>query len=69
MNKMIRLTKMFKINARFGSIVEIYKNIGNNKVVIPFSSKDVKIDENGYILITLEAFNKHLKFFRTATNY
>lgn len=69
MNKMIRLTKMFKINARFGSIIEIYKNIGNNKIVIPFTDKEVKIDENGYILITEKAFNAHIKFFRTANNY
>lgn len=63
------LTKIFKINASFGSIVELYKNIGNNKVVIPFSSKDIKIDDNGYIMITEKAFNAHKKFFCTIANY
>ena len=66
---MVTLTKVFKINARFGSIIEQYKNIGNKKVVIPFSSKDIKINENGYILIKKTSFDSHKKFFCTISNY
>jgi uncharacterized membrane protein YvbJ len=62
--KMIKLTKIFKINANFGDIVEICKEFNNKKVCVPFLKNEVKF-ENGEIFVSEKAFNKHIKFFRT----
>ena len=60
------LTKIFKINANFGEIVEISKEFNGLKVCVPFLKSDVKFS-NGIVSVSEKAFNNHLKFFRTVS--
>lgn len=61
---MIKLTSIFKVSDRFGSIVEIVKTIGNDKVIVPISHKDIKIETNGEIFVNPETIKRLSWFFR-----
>ena len=62
---MKKLTKIFSINARIGSMIELKKEIGNTVVCVPFYNNEVKVNCDGSIEVTEQAFNAHIRFFRT----
>lgn len=63
---MNKLTGIFKIHERIGSVVEIVKKIGDKQAVIPVSRNEIKVEKDGSIYVSEKVINSQKWFFKSA---
>lgn len=64
---MIKTTTIIKVANRIGTMVELVKEINGVKTFCPFQRHEVKVDENGTVLVAEKAYKAKEWFFRRIT--